>query len=473
MNINIIEGAFVDGDPAFRTKYPHNLVPVIEAQGISQGYLRPGDGIVEFTTYAGFDRGGIAWDGIDGTNVLYRVKGSKLVTIDPLGVVVELGDVGNDFKQCTLVYSFDRLAIASDKRLFYYSAAGGFEELTDLDLGVVLDVVYIDGYFMTTDGENLVVTDLNDPMSVNPLKYGSSEIDPDPIVGLIEYKNEVYALNTTTIEVFDNVGGELFPFARIDNAQIDKGAIGAHASTVLDDIIAFIGRGRNEALAVYLGMNGRTQKISTREIDEILLTYDESKLADIVVESRIDRGHEYLYVHLPDITLVYDRIASADVKMHVWFTLGSGIDEHTQYRARGMIFIYGKWISGDPTSEKVGYFIETAGHHYDQVVTWSFGTKFTYNESKGAIFNELELVALTGEIEVGKDPVIYLEWTDDGRIYSQKQILKAGKSGNRARRLRWFQLGAMEAWRAFVFAGSSDAHLTFARLEGQLEPLAW
>ena len=389
-------------------------------------------------------------------------------------MVTEIGDVGNDFKQVTMVFSFDHLAIASDLRLFYYSKDDGFEQVTDPDLGAVLDVVFIDGYFMTTDGEFLVVTELGDPTSVNPLKYGSSEIDPDPIVGLIELRNEIYAINTTTIEVFENfITTDLFPFRRIPSAQIEKGAIVAHAATVLVDVIAFVGRGRNEALGVYLGINGGTQKISDGEIDEILLLYKEAALSNIVIESRIDRTHQYLYIHLPDITLVYDRVASDIAQFPVWFTLGSGVEEHTQYRARGIVNIYGKWISGDPTSEKVGYFIETTSHHYDDLVTWSFSTQFIYNESRGAIFNELELIALTGDVEVGKKPTIFLEWTDDGRIFSQKQYISAGLTGDRAIRLRWFQLGSMEAWRAFNFGGSSDAHITAVRLEGQVEPLAW
>jgi hypothetical protein len=105
-------------------------------------------------------------------------------------------------------YSFDRLAIASGGRLYYWN--GTLTQVTDPDLGVVLDVVWVDGYFMTTDGESLVVTELSDPTQVNPLKYGSSEVDPDPVVALLKLRNEVYALNRNTIEVFDNVGGEFF-----------------------------------------------------------------------------------------------------------------------------------------------------------------------------------------------------------------------------------------------------------------------
>ena len=49
--------------------------------------------------------------------------------------------------------------------------------MTDLDLGVVLDFCWVDGYFMTTDGESLIVTELTDPMAVNPLKYGIEAIN--------------------------------------------------------------------------------------------------------------------------------------------------------------------------------------------------------------------------------------------------------------------------------------------------------
>ena len=145
----------------------------------------------------------------------------------------------------------------------------GLRQVTDSDLGTVKDVVWIDGFFMTTDGEFLVVTELNDPTSVNPLKYGSSESDPDPIIALQTLRNEVYALNEFTIEVFSNRGGEGFPFQRNAGAKIPKGCVGTHANCVFMEQIAFIGSGYNEAPSVYLGLNGRTRKIATREIPDI------------------------------------------------------------------------------------------------------------------------------------------------------------------------------------------------------------
>jgi hypothetical protein len=144
-----------------------------------------------------------------------------------------------------------------------------------------------------------VVTELLDPFAVNPLKYGSSEIDPDPVVALVKLRNEIYALNRHTIEIFDNVGGNLFPFQRVEGAQIQKGVIGTQACCVFVETIAFLGSGRNESPGIFMGVNAQANKISTKEIDEVLTDYTEVQLATVKLEARNDRNHQHLYVHLP------------------------------------------------------------------------------------------------------------------------------------------------------------------------------
>jgi hypothetical protein len=176
-----------------------------------------------------------------------------------------------------MVYSFDRLAIASAGSLFYYDGSA-LTQVTDPDLGVVLDVVFIDGYFAVTDGEFIAVTELADPTSVLPFKYGSSEIDPDPVVALLTVRNEQVAVNRYTIELFDNVGGDNFPFLRVDGAQVMRGAVGAQSCCVYEEAVAFIGSGRNEQPGIYIANNGSTQKISTVEIDRVLASSPSSNL---------------------------------------------------------------------------------------------------------------------------------------------------------------------------------------------------
>ena len=78
--IPLLSGIYTTTTPDFRTAYPVNMVPVPMATGISEAYLRPGDGIVADGTGPGVDRGGIEWNGL-----VYRVMGTKLVRIDAAG----------------------------------------------------------------------------------------------------------------------------------------------------------------------------------------------------------------------------------------------------------------------------------------------------------------------------------------------------------------------------------------------------
>ena len=467
MQIPILNGIYADTTPELRTAYPVNMVPVPKQSGISNGFLRPGDGIVANGTGPGTDRGGINWRG-----VCYRVMGTKLVSVANNGAVTVLGDVGGPVDTLvTMDYSFDRLAIASGGRLYYWN--GALTQVTDPDLGLVLDVVWVDGYFMTTDGEFLIVTELNDPTQVNPLKYGSSEVDPDPVVALLKLRNEIYALNSNTIEVFDNVGGELFPFARIDGAQIQKGCLGTQACCIYLERIAFLGGGRNEAPGIYIGAAATTQKLSTQEIDNLLLTYTEAQLVTTKLEARNDKNHQHLYVHLPDRTSVYDASASEALGDQVWFTLTSTVVGFAQYRARNLVWAYDKWLVGDPQSSAIGYLVQDTGHHWGQQVRWEFGTIIAYNEGNGAIFNRLELVSLTGSVALGKNPQISTSYSTDGLAWSQDRIVAVGTIGNTAKRIAWFQQGHMRNWRIQRFRGDSDAHISFARLEAQIEALAY
>jgi hypothetical protein len=463
MQIPILSGSFTDEAADFRTSYPRNLVPVPKRQGISNGFLRPADGLVTFGTGPGADRGGIVWNG-----VAYRVMGTNLVRISDTGAVTVLGTV-NGSGQVSFDYSFDRLIIAAGGALYYWS--GALSQVGDPDLGVVVDAIWVDGYTMTTDGEFIIVTELNNPSAVNPLKYGSSEADPDPVKALLKLRNEPYALNRFTCEQFNNVGGNLFPFQRNDGAQLQRGTIGTHTCAIFMDALAFLGSGRNEPPAVWLGANGSTAPLSTAEIDTVLMTYTEAELAASVMETRVFKKHELLYIHLPDQCLVYDGGASEAVQEPVWYTLSSSVEGNSIYRARNILWCYGKWLCGDPTSATLGEIVDTVSTHYDEAIGWEFSTAIIYNESRGCILHQLELVALPGRVALGADPVVWTSYSVDGETWSAEESCPAGIQGDRAKRLTWLAQGWMENWRVQRFRGTSDARLSFARLEAQIEAL--
>ena len=395
--------------------------------------------------------------------------GTKLVSVNALGVETVLGDVGAG-GQCSFAYSFDRLAITSGGRLYYWNGVL-LQQVVDADLGTALSVVWVDGYFMTTDGEFLVVTDLANPFSVDPLKYGSSEVDPDPVVNVLKLRNEICAINRYTIEFFQNVGGSGFPFSRINGAQLQKGAVGTYAAAIFAEYIAFIGSGRNEAPGIYFGVLGSTQKLSTREIDTILKQYTAAELAAVVLESRLHAGHEHLWVRLPDRTMVYDLQASKAVGQPVWYFLTSSQIDFEAYRAIDLVYCYEKWLVCDSQTNDYGYMDANTARHFGEVCRWEFGTGIAYNEGHGALINMLELVCLTGRVEAGEDPYISTSYSVDGMTWSHDRPIKVGMLGDRTRRLAWWHQGHLSNWRAQRFQGDSRALISVARLEMGIEPL--
>lgn len=467
--ISILSGITADPGVDLKSSFPINLIPVPTESGVSAGYLRTAEGIVRFdkpsAAVTGRGRGGILWNG-----VLYWVIGSKLCSIDQNGAIIVIGEVGDNNLDVSFAYSFDRLAIASNQKLYYYNLLT-LTQVTDIDLGIVIDVTWIDGYFVTTDGTSIVVTQLSDPFSVDPLKYGSSESDPDPILAVISLRQELYAFNRYTIEVFDDVGGTGFPFLRNPGAMIQKGPVGTHTCCIFDQVLAFMGSGKDEPCSIYLGSGGAATKIATREIEDIIGTYTEAQLALSVVNFRANRKHQNLYVHLPNHTLVYDAAATIVLQMPVWYILTSSIDLTGALQGRHFVYAYGQWLIDDRNLPRIGSMESDILTQYGEQVGWQFDTVLIYNESRGGILKELELVGTPGRADVGTDPCTFLSWTQDGVTWSDERLISLGKQGQRNKRIAYRPKVRFQNFMSLRYRGANAAIVSFMRLEALLEPL--
>lgn len=461
MRLPLLSGIKADNTAEFGTSYPKNLEIVPVDNKIAKAQFRATSGAIPFANGPGVDRGGIVWN-----DVHYRVMGTKLVSVSAAGVIVEIGDVGG-VGPATLDIGFGRLMIRSGELLYYYTGSA-LTQVTDPDLGVVKDMLWIDGYTMTTDGESIVVTELNDPAAIEPLKYGSAEEDPDPVTGLIKFRNEAYALGRHTIQVLRNVGGNGFPFAPIRGASIPFGCVGAMAKCLYADSFAFVGSARNEAIGVYLAGNGTATRISDRAIDDEL-----AKVADpstIILENRTSRAERRLLVHLPDKTMVFQGNATRLLEEVVWYEAHSGID--SPYRLRNAVEAYGKIFVGDTESAAIGELSDTVSTHFGEAAEWRFDVGLLYNQGKGGIVKSLELIGLPGRAPFGVEGTAWLSMTRDGQTFSVERGIPMGKAGKFALRMQWRPRTNFRNWIGFRFRGFSSAMPGFAALEADVVPLA-
>lgn len=468
MQVPIFEGIGVDLTGDYRTSYPVNAYPVAKKTGISDAYLRLAEGVTQWAVGTGRGRGGIWW-----SNTEFRACGSRLVSINSLGQVTDLGFIGDDGRDCSFTYSFDRLAVASAGVLYYWQGPGGanpgLTSLTDVDAGYVAFVKWVDGYFVLTDGQTIAVTELTDPYTVNPLKYGSAEESPDVINGLLHISSQLIAVGRLTNEYFQNIGGDLFPFQRLPNALIEKGAIGNFAFAMYNQTYLFVGSGFNEAPAVYLGGSGLALKVSTREIETLIKEAGgESVLQSIIVEVRAGQGVNLAYIHLPTKTLVYDIEATATLGKPVWFILTSGVDGSLPYRCRHWVWAFDAWHCDDLQSSNFGALDTTRTTQYGQRVPFQVDTYFAFNEGKGAQIHLVELHHNPGAL--GSTAAYTLSWTDDGRTWAMPRRAAPVFPGDIGKRAMWPQCGLMRSQRALRIAGTNDVPDAFATLSVQLEP---
>lgn len=459
MKIPLMSGVYTTGQGDFAVSYPLNLEPVAQDTNIAKGYLRPASGVVTVAQGPGRDRGGIDWRG-----ACFRVMGSRLVSIDGGDTVQDIGDVGTG-GTVTIDYSFTQLAINSGDRLYYYDGSA-LTQVTNVNLGSVLDMIWVDGYFMTTDGNFVIVTELADPFTIKPLKYGSAEEDTDPITGLLRYRGEVYVFGRHSIQVFGNVGGNGFPFQNRRGAGISVGCVGARAKCLYGDTFAFVGSAENEALGVYLAAPGNASKISTRRIDDELAKV--ANPSSIEVENRTYRDEQRLLVHLPDSTWVYCAEASRKTGEKVWYQASSGDD---LYRPRNAILSNGRWLVGDASSNAIGRLDDGVMGHFGVNVPWQFETTLIYNEARGGIIHNVELIGATGAAAAGGGSSAMLSFTNDGQTWSAERSVVTGRAGQRTGRVAWRPHRRFRRFTGMRLRGLDTALPTWTALEAEVEGL--
>lgn len=460
MRVPLVSGITADNSAEFRTSYALNLEVVAVDNRIAKAQFRAPPGAISFATGPGTDRGGFLWQ-----NEHYRVMGTKLVKVSSTGTVTQLGDVGGT-GPVTMDEGFGRLAIRSGVNLYYWTTV--LTQVTDPDLGPVLDMLWIDGYFMTTDGTHIIVTELNDPTSVLPLKYGSAEEDPDPVVGLMKLRNEAYVLGRYSIQVFRNVGGNGFPFQTVRGGTIPQGCVGAMAKCYFADSFAFVGSSKDEAIGVYIAGSGTADRISDRWVDDEL-----AKVADpsqIVLENRTWRGERRLLLHLPDKTLVFLANASRILDAPVWYIAQSG--QAKPYRLRNAVIAYGKIYVGDTETASVGELTDSVATHFGEDGFWQFDCGPVYNEGKGFILTSVELVGLPGRAPANIDGTAWMSMTRDGQVWSVERGIPMGLRGERDLRLIWRPRQNFRSWAGLRFRGTLAAMPSFAACEAAAIPLA-
>lgn len=443
----------VKGD-SFRLKadLAVNMMPRAVADGVSNGAsFSPCPGAVATDMTPGVCRGVFMWRDAE-----YRIFGSWFGRVSRGGKFVKIAEIDDARTPVGMAGGFDRMAVVSAGKAYYYDTARGLYQITAENLGGVTDVVWSSGYFLFTDGTNIIAADLADPTKIESFSYGSSEASPDPVEQLLTLRGEVVAVNRNTIEFFYPAGQGFFPFARNTGAQINRGGAGPRCAAVFQEGIVFLGSGAGEPLGVYAAAGGQSQKISNTAVDDELSRLTEAQAALSLVEPL----GQMLFVHTEIGTLVYDAEASVLSGMPCWHIRTT---TNATYSPRYFCTRDHVTHVADRDGGLLGILSDDDLRHFGKKTKRQTSTMFAFYDTNRAIINELQL-QICDEISIGQGRIV-MQYSEDGKVWSHGiPVAPVGRDC-----VIWRGLGRMNRRKAFRFIMESDYACTILRADLQVE----
>ena len=438
-SVNLLAGCYIDNGDA-RVARPLNMIPVAKSTGISDSYFRTLDGIEEInfqvvgTPLAANERGAYFFRGkqvrIFG-RVGYTVDlESKTITEafnfdEPLG-----GAPGEPIVQ--FAESFDWLAMTASGYLYLWN---GTDEFVKVDTsavvaGYIIDVVFVGGFFIFTDGEFIYSTDILNPKVTIVGSYDASEFDTDAVTGLVNLRNIVYAANRYSIQEYVLSGtGIGFPMQTNSQTLIQRGAINPQAFIKFNqDLLVFVGGGRGEQISVFSAINGQTSKISTHDEDTILNSLNELELKEVRLESQVIDDNIFLLIHVPKRpTMVFDSLASQLLKTPAWHYRSSSTNGKGDYVARSILYVENSgWYVSHLNEGKLGKLNRNISKHFGKDVLWTLTSPISYaGQSHFQIFQH-ELIPLT--IDFDTEAKVYRDYSTNGKDWSPADEIQLSKT---------------------------------------------
>ncbi len=463
MKLPLIKGTRVDTEAEWRDALPRNMTGFFQSIGSWSGYLRTADGLKSFATGEGIDRGGI-WS--ERFKKHFRVSGQRFIEVGQFGGTVDLGGDVPGSSKVQFANSFNSVAFVADGDYWRWDGS----TLTNIGRPVgaepLIDMCWIDGYYIFTDGENLWNTTLADETVFGANQRAGSDFAPDEILGVEKSTdNKLVVFNRYTTERFYNNAGSQFPFARIPNAAIPVGIVGTNAKTNIGDgRWAVFGGGKSDSPSFYI-LSNSYQPINTAEIDRIIGEYSDYELFNIILEFRGYETKNLVICHLPRNTLVYDVTLSGQLGEPVWYEWDS--DENT-YRAINGVYDprniddeASGWIYGDKQDATIGRLDSSICTQYGDVVEWSC---FTPLVRAGSTVNVAELVTAPGHASV-KNDVVFVSTTKDGALYGPEALIFRGEPGDYQKRVIARRLGDYPRWFGMKVRGRSAGIFSVTGIE--------
>ena len=420
---------------------PVNMLATPKEVLNASGYLRSFPGVAKRSDVAGVSRG-VEFNTARST--AYRVCGGKLYSgTSEVGTVTGSGRV-------SMAHSRTSQAVSVDGNLVEYRYDGTVRTVQNwpidsgylqYDFTPVGDICRVRGrYAWAQEGTDFFfITDVEDES--HPDRYSAryrAESQPDGIIGLEVWHDNIVCFGTSTIEYFALTGGSGAvgsPIYVINQAyMVNKGIAGRHCKCPYLDAFAIISNQATGAPSVYIVDSGQAKPIATATIEKILRDYNADELSRGVMESVRFDSHEILIIHLPRHVLCYDATASQNGPQ--WCILKTGLFDDV-HRAIDYVFEGNQVTVGDKLEAVTGALKFDSSAQYDKQAEHLLFTPM-FKADNARVF-DFELEAATGVSQWAER--LFISAAVDGSNYGREQMVDYNAPFIYDKRAIWRRIG--------------------------------
>lgn len=322
----------------------------------------------------------------------------------------------------------------------YSSTGASFSVINDADFTSrgAGDVEFLDQYMLFREPASgrFFRSDVGSVTAYTSTNFATAESSPDLLVGMKSNQSQILLFGGESLEIWDTTGGSGFGFRPVINGSIGIGCSSSAAVAEIDNQVLWVADD-----ASVRSMAGQSpQRVSTPAIEQILT--DEADLSSVEAEVFSFDGHSFYYLYLHQRTLCYD--------------LGTGLWHERQsaganaWKWRSPVELGGDVYIGNRQSRAIA---RLTNSRYDEPKTtdstvyqnlpmqWTYMPVF--GGGKRVFHDRLEIVMETGVGLVGgNEPMLSLEFSDDGRTWQAAPNRSIGNYGERFQRVQWHGLGA-------------------------------
>lgn len=374
---------------------------------------------------------------------LYVVCGLSFYQIDSTKTATLKGTLTGTPSNVQMTNNRTQITILQDNGdSFYYNiSTDTFAKITDADYQSASSLTTLNNYtiFSKTESDQFFISALGDTTSYNALDFATAESQPDNIVRVYGFNNELWIFGQKTIEIWANTGNVTFPFERIRGAYL---SIGCQAKrSIIDDQLSLFWLGNDNF--VYQSMGYQFQPISTYAIADKIQKY--TTKSDAFANFYIEEGHRFYCLTFPseNVTWCYD---STTKLWHERSSVDPITKKPREWAVNTISFfanknIVGTNVDGQLYELSLDYYSENGQEIISEATSATIFKNYSRSQTGRFVLMMDTGVGIDGSGQ-GDNPEIMLQTSiDGGKTYSNEMRQPIGAIGNYETEVFWTGIG--------------------------------